>query len=284
VVSVLKEQERFERDRARAEGRDPQVYHGVFASHPDNDTRFREAVVSAGKVEGRATGEVENRDQFLRAVNGVAFGSSRRQGMVRDNRFYHADYQLTIAFPKGWSVQNDPQQLLAAAPDRNSMMVMTAQAPPAGVTSPREFVLRGLGDRRLDRGEELEINGLDAYTVIVRGDSSPYGNGANVRYVVVSYNNLMWIIRGASRADDPAPSGDVLFLSSAKTFRQLKSNEFRLAEPYRMRIVPAPAGVTIEQIAARSPLTEYSVEQHRLINGLYPEGEPKTGDPVKFVQ
>jgi predicted Zn-dependent protease len=163
-------------------------------------------------------------------------------------------------------------------------MVMTAQAPPAGVTSPREFVLRGLGDRRLDRGEELEINGLDAYTVIVRGDSSPYGNGANVRYVVVSYNNLMWIIRGASRADDPAPSGDVLFLSSAKTFRQLKSNEFRLAEPYRMRIVPAPAGVTIEQIAARSPLTEYSVEQHRLINGLYPEGEPKTGDPVKFVQ
>ncbi len=284
VVSVLKEQERFERDRARAEGRDPHVYHGVFASHPDNDTRFREAVVSAGKVEGRATGEAENRDQFLRAVNGVAFGSSRRQGMVRDNRFYHADYQLTIAFPQGWNVQNDPQQLLAAAPDKNSMMVMTAQAPPAGVTSPREFVLRGLGDRRLDRGEELEINGLDAYTVIVHGDSSPYGNGANVRYVVVSYNNLMWIIRGASRADDPAPSADVLFLSSAKTFRQLKSNEFRLAEPYRMRIVPAPAGVTIEQIAARSPLTEYSLEQHRLINGLYPEGEPKTGDPVKFVQ
>ena len=25
-------------------------------------------------------------------------------------------------------------------------------------------------------------------------------------------------------------------------------------------------------------------EQHRLINGLYPDKEPKTGDPVKFVQ
>jgi len=284
VVSVLKEQEQFERDRARAEGRDPHVYHGVFSTHPDNDTRFREAVISAGKVEGQATGGAENRDPYLQAINGLAFGSSRRQGMVRENRFYHADYQLTIAFPSGWTVQNDPQQLLAAAPDKNSVMVMTAQAPPAGVTSPRDFVLRALGDRRLDRGEEIEINGLHAYTMIVRGDASPYGNGANVRYVVISFNNLMWIIRGASRSDQPTPSADVLFMSSARTFRQLKSNEFRLAEPYRLRIIPTPPGMTIEQIAARSPLKDYSLEQHRLINGLYPDKEPEAGDPVKFVQ
>ena len=284
VVAVLKDQEMFERDRARAEGRDPHIYHGVFASHPDNDLRFREAVASAGKVEGAATGQAEERDVYLRNINGLAFGSSRRQGMVRENRFYHADYQLTLAFPQGWSVQNDPQQLLAAAPDKNSMMVMTAQAPPPGVTSPRDFALRGLADRRLDRAEELEINGLRAYTAIVRGDRSPYGSSDNVRYVIIAYNNLMWVIRGASRADDPVPQADVLFLSAAKTFRQLKSNEFRLAEPYRLRIVPAPAGMTIEQIAARSPLTKYSLEQHKLINGLYPNKQPKAGDPVKFVQ
>lgn len=284
VVSVLKDQEKFERDRARAEGRDPHIYHGLFSTHPDNDTRFREAVISAGKVEGQATGEAENRDRFLQAINGLAFGSSRRQGMVRDNRFYHADYQFTIAFPQGWIMQNDPQQLLVVSPDKNSMMLMTAQAPPAGVTSPREFAIRALGDRRLDRAEELDFNGLHAFTMIVRGDASPYGKGSNVRYVVISYNNLMWIIRGASRSDDPVPSADALFLSSARTFRQLKSKEFRLAEPYRLRIVPAPPGMTIEQIAARSPLKEYSLEQHRLINGLYPDKEPKAGDPVKFVQ
>jgi predicted Zn-dependent protease len=283
VVSVLKEQEQFERERARAEGREPHIYHGVFSTHPDNDTRFREAVVSARKVGGQATGQAENRDGFLKAINGLAFGSSRRQGMVRDNRFYHADYQLTIAFPQGWVVQNDPQQLLAVSPDKNSTMVMAAQAPPAGVTGPRDFALRGLGNRRLDRGEDLEINGLDAYTVVVRGDQSPYGARSNVRYVVISYNNLMWILRGASRAGDPVPQADVLFLSSARTFRQLRSNEFRLAEPYRLRIVPAPAGMTIEQIAARSPLPEYALQQHRLINGLYPDKEPQTGDPIKFV-
>jgi predicted Zn-dependent protease len=93
----------------------------------------------------------------------------------------------------------------------------------------------------------------------------------------------MWILRGASRAGSPLPEADVLFLSAARTFRPLRSNEFRLAEPYRLRIVPAPEGMTIEQIADRSPLPKYPLEQHRLINGLYPAGQPKTGDPVKFV-
>ena len=283
VVSVLKDQERFERDRARAEGRDPHIYHGVFASHPDNDTRFREAVTSAGKVESAATGQAEERDRYLRAINGLAFGSSRRQGMVRDNRFYHGDFQLTLAFPQGWTVENDPQQLLAVSPDKNSMMVMTAQPPPPGITSPRDFALRGLGDRRLDRAEELEINGLKAYTAIVRGDRSPYGTSDNVRYVIIAYNNLMWVLRGASRADDPVPQSDVLFLSTAKTFRQLRSKEFRLAEPYKLRIIPAPAGMTIEQIAERSPLPEYALEQHKLINGLYPSKQPTAGEPIKFV-
>lgn len=284
VVAVLKDQEMFERDRARAENRPPRVYHGVFASHPDNDTRFQQVVAAARHVDGRTAAGIENREQFLKAIDGLAFGSSRRQGMVRENRFYHADYQLTVAFPQGWKVQNDPQQLLAFSPDGHHVMQLTAQAPPAGVTQPRDFALRGLSDRRLDRAEELKVNGLDAYTAVVRGDASPFGRASNVRYVIISHRNLMWIVRGASRTGSPAPAGDALFLSAAKTFRPLRSSEFRLAEPYRLRVVPAPPGATVEQLATRSPLTEYPVQQYRLMNRLYPDKEPKTGEPIKIVR
>jgi len=284
VVATLKDQERFEKDRARAEGREPRVYHGLFSTHPDNDTRLKEVIATAGVAKVSATGEADNRERYLHAVNGLAFGSSRGQGMVRDNRFYHANYQFTMAFPQDWQVDNNASELVAVSPDKNHYLQLTAQAPPPGVTSPREFALRGLANRRLDRAEELEINGLDAYTAVVRGDASPYDNRSNVRYVIISFNNLMWIIRGASRADDPAPSGDVLFMSAAKTFRQLRSSEFRLAEPFRLRIVKVPEGYTMEKIAARSPLPEYSLEEHRLINGLYPNGEPAPGDYIKFVR
>jgi hypothetical protein len=45
--------------RAR-ENREPRVYHGVFASHPDSDTRLKEVVASVGKV--AALQRPDNRD------------------------------------------------------------------------------------------------------------------------------------------------------------------------------------------------------------------------------
>ncbi len=50
VVRLLKNQEMFEIARAREEKREPRVYHGVFATHPDNDERLTEVVKAAEKL------------------------------------------------------------------------------------------------------------------------------------------------------------------------------------------------------------------------------------------
>ena len=162
--------------------------------------------------------------------------------MVRENRFYHADFQLTMAFPKGWQIINEPQQILAIGPNKEHVMELRAQAPPSDVTDPRDFAMRGLANRRLDRPERLDINGLHAWTAIVRGDPSPFGQSTNVRYIIIYYSNLMWVFKGASRSGTAAPSGDPYFLSAAQTFRRMRSNEFQLAEPYRLHIVKAVDG------------------------------------------
>jgi predicted Zn-dependent protease len=284
VVSTLKDQDLFERERARIEKRQPRLYHGVFATHPDNDTRLRQAVAAAERVDSTATGDSDNEDVFLKAINGLPVGSSRRQGMVRDNRFYHSDFQFTLAFPRGWQVQNEPQQILAAAPNREHMIQLTAQAPPADITDPRQFALRGLSNRRLDRAEVLDINGLHAWTAIVRGDASPYGPRANVRYVVVYFNNLMWIFKGASRSGDIAPAGDPFFMSTAQTLRRMRADEFQLAEPHRLQVVRAKEGDTIEALAKTSAIKKYPVQQLRLFNDLYPSGEPAAGSWIKIVE
>jgi predicted Zn-dependent protease len=175
VISTLKAQDTFERERARLEGREPRLYHGVFASHPDNDTRLKEAVGSAGRTAALATGSTANREGFLRAIEGLPVGSSARQGMVRDNRFYHSDMQFTLAFPRGWQVVNEPDKILAVAPKKEHIMEIRTQAPPADLTDPRDFAMRGLGNKRLSRAETLDVNGLKGWTALVRGDPSPYG-------------------------------------------------------------------------------------------------------------
>ncbi|RKZ34703.1 MAG: peptidase M48 Ste24p, partial [Gammaproteobacteria bacterium] len=64
VITVLKNQELFERERAQVENREPKVYHGVFSTHPDNDTRLRE-VVGRAKALQRPGTSAQPREQFL---------------------------------------------------------------------------------------------------------------------------------------------------------------------------------------------------------------------------
>ncbi|MGB5133338.1 MAG: M48 family metalloprotease [Steroidobacteraceae bacterium] len=284
VLSSLKDQETFERERARIEKREPHIYHGTFASHPDNDTRLQQAVATAVSVETKPAGDTSNAEGFLKEISGLPVGSSRRQGMVRDNRLYHADYQLTMAFPKGWQVVNEPEQILAIGPNKEHVMELRAQPPPSDVTDPRDFAMRGLANRRLERPESLEINGLHAWTAVVRGDPSPYGQSTNVRYIIIYYDNLMWIFKGASRSGTVTPSGDPFFLSAAQTFRRMRTGEFPLAEPYRLRIVKAVDGDTIEELAKNSAIQKYPVQQLRLFNDLYPKGEPAPGSWIKVVE
>lgn len=284
VISTLKDQDTFERERARLENRDPRLYHGVFASHPDNDTRLKEAVAAAGRKPDTATADSSNRVGYLQAINGLPVGSSARQGMVRENRFYHADMQFTLAFPSGWQVVNQPNQILAIAPKKEHYLEIRTQAPPADLTDPRDFAQRGLANKRLLRPETLEINGLKAWTAIVRGDPSPFGQSSNVRYVIIYYGNLMWVFKGASRAGVETPAGDPFFLSTANTFRRMRANEFALSEPYRLRILRAGEGTTMEALATEARIEKYPLQQLRLFNKLYPDGEPEPGDLVKTVR
>jgi predicted Zn-dependent protease len=281
VVRLLKNQEMFEVDRARREGRQPKIYHGVFATHPDNDTRLREVVQSAQKYATTQAGD-DLAQGYLKNIEGLAVGSSRAQGVVRGTRFYHANLGFTLAFPTGWTVQNQADKLTALSPQRDSMIQMTTEAPPPN-TGPREFLSRLLANAGSGQGEELEINGLRAYSAVVRSAKTPFGQSP-VRYVVVFYNNLAYVFAGASKASTSVPSADPVILSSIKTFRRLRENELALAEPYKIKLVKATDATRVADLAKGSPLEKYPVESLRLYNDLYPNKEPRPGQLVKIVQ
>ena len=283
VVRLLKNQELFEVQRAREEKRQPRIYHGVFSTHPDNDQRLREVVKAAEKLEAKGEKQDPGRERYLKAINGLPFGSSRAQGVLKGNRFYHADLGLTIAFPSGWNVENRADRLVAISPQKDSFLQMQTQAPPPN-TGPREFLSRLLARTSSSQGEALEINGLQAYTAVVRTAQTPQFGSVPARYVVIYYNNLAYVFGGASKASSGVPSADALFMSTIKTFRRLKQNEFAVAEPYKIRAVQATDNTRIADLAKTSPIKEYPTEMLRLLNDLYPDKEPKPGQLLKVVE
>ncbi|HEY4368459.1 MAG TPA: M48 family metalloprotease [Steroidobacteraceae bacterium] len=282
VVRLLKNQEMFEVQRAREENRQPHIYHGVFATHPDNDQRLSEVVKAAEKLQNPGDTVDPGRERYLKVVNGLPVGNSRAQGVFKGNRFYNANLGFTVAFPSGWNVENLPDRLTAVAPKKDSVLQMRADAPPPN-TGPQEFLSRMLANTNAGQGEKLEINGMQAYTAVVRSAKTDFGV-VPARYVVVYFNNLAYVFAGASKASSGVPSADALFMSAAKTFRRLHENEFAQAEPYKIKVIRADGNTRIADLARTSPVKKYAAEQLRLMNDLYPDKEPKPGQLLKIVE
>ena len=285
VFKVFKSQETFEINRAREEGREPQIYHGVFSSHPAPDARAIQAAKGAANITDQpADGWLENRDAYLEAINGLPYGSSRAQGIVRDNRFYHADMGITIAFPKGWTIENHRDRILAYTKQKDAIMQITVERRPEKL-SPREFLLKKLHGASFAQGEELSINGMEGYAVVTRTGSPLDGGQGPVRWAVLYRGDSAFLFGGASRsASRGLPADDGLFMSSWSTLRSLKPSEYPLAEPYRIKVVKVTEGTRLEDYAKNVPVEKYKKEELQLLNGLYPRGEPKPGQLIKVIE
>jgi len=285
VVRLLKNQELLELQTAREEGRQARVYHGVFSTHPDNDKRLREVVEAAG---AKAAGAVDDasdagRGTYLQRVAGMPIGASREQGVVRGSRFYHADMGFTLAFPSGWSVQNQQNKVLGFAPAKDAMLQVMVQAPAPGM-GPKELLSAGLKGTPTSNAEPLEVNGLQGYTAIARNVPLPWGNNGPARYAVVYFNGLGYVFMGATRFGSALSATDAMILSSIKTFRRLNDREQTLAEPRKLRLMQATDTTRMADLARESPLPNHALERLRLLNDLYPNKEPTPGTTIKVVE
>jgi len=259
------------------------VYHGVFSTHPDNDTRLKEVVAAAGKTPGAGEQREAGRDAYLQRIAGLPLGPSREQGVVKGSRFHHGTLGITVAFPTGWAVDNQPTRVVATAPQKDAILQLTAVPPPPGVT-PQEMLARSLAGTPVSGGEPMTVNGLPGYTAVARDVGLPWGNRGPVRRAVVYYNGLAYVFSGTSRLTGAFAANDPLFLSSIKTFRRLRDSELQLAEPQQIKLVKATAGTRIAALAAASPIEKYPAERLRLLNDLYPDKEPVPGTWLKVVE
>ena len=285
LFKVLKDQEKFELDRAKEEGREPNIYHGVFSDHPAPDEREVQAAKGAANITTEPVGGwVDNRDAYLKAIDGLAYGSSREQGIIRDNRFYHAGMGITMAFPRGWTVENQRDRLLIFTRKKDAIMQITLEKRP-DKKSPREFLLEKLKGASFARGAEISVNDMQGYSLVTRSGSPLDAGEGPVRWVVLYRDKNAFLFGAASRSvSGGVPIDDGLFMSSIETLRGIKPSEFPLAQPYRLKIIQATDKTKIEDYAKDVPVEKYKKEELELLNGLYPNRKPKPGDYIKIVE
>lgn len=279
VIRVLKNQETFETQRAKSEGREPRIYHGLFSTHPDHDTRLQEIVEYASKYQSQ-TGSRKGREEYLNKIDGLIFGDSPQQGITRGNNFYHEQLDISIAFPEKWNITNLPDKLIITAPQGVATQQILLEDLNKRI-SPREFMIQRLGLKTLTNDKPLKINGLEAHTGIATINT---GNGKRAaRFTVIYFNNQAYILVGVTKDPKAMSHYDAAFMETARSFHQMTQNERLLAKPLRLKIVNSTNETNFKSLAQQSPLEKYQEEQLRLLNGLYPQGKASSKALLKII-
>ena len=148
--------------------------------------------------------------------------------------------------------------------------------------SPREFMLSRLNLKKLTKDQPLTIHGLDAHTGLAPINTS-FGS-RTARFTVIYFDNRAYIMAGVTKDPGSAPEYDQDFLSSAQSFHAMSGNERLLARPLRLTTIQAGTDTRFSELAGNSPLETFPEEQLRLINAMYPQGEPQPGMLLKVVK
>ena len=273
VIGVLKDQEQFQRVKARTGGKPVASYHGLYATHPRNDQRLKQVIKTAGELDSATpTQDPSVPGEFQRHIEGLVWGESVQSDRA-ENRYYHNKLGFTFEHPQNWTVNAGAQAIVASAPDGSTDLTITIRRRDQG-TAPRN-VLEGSVSGTLSSGSELDQAGLKGYTAIV-------DSGANAKRVaVIDYNNLSYLFDGKAQdfaANDPA------LLAMVESFRPMHPAERQgSGSGLYVHYVQVPQGATMASLATGSRIRDAEA-QLRLLNGLYPRGEPRTGDWIKLVR
>jgi len=281
VIKVLKDQEVYDRAQAKKEGREPQTYHGLFASHPDNDTRLQSVVGKANKLKVNDNGEKVKLVTFLQNMEGLVYGDSEAQGIQRGRNFYHKDLGITIAMPEGWRTENQPSRLIAIAPN-NAAVLQIQSLDRNKRLSPENFLRQRLKLKRLRSGEAFNHNGFQGYTAVATADT-PYGLRFT-RYIVLYKGDKAWVFLGAAKDSNKPYQYDKAILDTARSFRPLRKHEIKLAKAMKLHIVVAKKDRSFDTLAKSSRISNDAEGRLRLLNHYYPKGEPPLGTPLKIVK
>ncbi|MEM8561972.1 MAG: M48 family metalloprotease [Pseudomonadota bacterium] len=272
VIGVLKNQEQYQRVKAKSTGKRVASYHGLYATHPRNDLRLQTVIRTASDLDSsQAKMDPSIPGEFRSHMEGLVWGPSI-QSEREENRFYHNKLGFTFEHPPGWDVQTSGQAVIASAPDGSASLTVTLRRQDKNTTP--QALLESSAKGALSNGTELDQAGLKGYTAVASS------GGTSKRLAVIDYNRLSYLFDGAA---NNFSGDDAELLAMIESFRPIHPKEKQAGKGQHIYYIQVPRGATMASLAASVRMKD-AEDQLRLINGLYPSGEPRTGDWIKMIR
>ncbi|MEZ5418299.1 MAG: M48 family metalloprotease [Vicinamibacterales bacterium] len=251
-----------------------------LSTHPDPGSRVvKAAPIAAGTADGE---HARNRDDYLRRIEGLAWGDDPSEGVVQGHRFLHPDLRIAIDFPEGWDVQNSSEQVVAQLEGEKLVMLLrTADEARGGVLADGAARhMRGLGFT-LEQGAVERIGGGDAFVGTYRGKARQVG-AVRVRAAHVPVGRQVYLLAGiAPEAEYDRAAAD--FDAALRSFRELSGAEAARVRANRIALYTVKAGDSWQSVAQRAGRGLIPATRLALMNGFAVNTQPPAGAVVKIV-
>ena len=215
-----------------------------------------------------------------RYVDGMIFGDSPSDGIVRGNEFLHPVLRLGLTFPAGWDIQNSASQVVAKAPERENYMLLQL-VPNARGSLPQiaQGTMANAGFRQL-QGEQTRLNGLDAYVGMYQGNMQGLGGVVTIAAHIVHDRNV-YLFAGLAPPNQFQGVQQQL-TGSIRSFRRLSAAEAAAVRPNRIDLYTVRAGETWQAIAQRNG-SVVKASTLAIMNNYEPNQPPRAGDRIRVV-
>ncbi|MCW5661602.1 MAG: M48 family metalloprotease [Burkholderiaceae bacterium] len=280
VIGVLKDQERFAADVAKAEGRAAPAGANWLSSHPSNDKRLEDIRRIAAGYSGNYGDD--GRARYMAATDGMTFGESREQGVTRGRQFFHEPLGFALTAPQGFRIVNSADAITVVNAAGDAGLVVKTVPSEAGAT--HDAIIKNVFKPTEVRTDARKLNGLSATHVVGLRRSAQGSTQAFEATVVTGPSERHYALLYAARDGAAMQRAAAALRETEASFRPLTAADRAAAKPWTLKTVPFPRGGFAE-LARRSPLPTRAEQQLRLINGVYTSsGDPQPGQPVKIVE
>jgi len=96
---------------------------GWLSTHPDPGDRYRSLTAQIGKAGG--SGDLVQRESYLKRLDGLVFGDDPREGFFRDRTFYHPQMAFRFELPPGFEGRNTKQAVTATSSGNDAAIELT---------------------------------------------------------------------------------------------------------------------------------------------------------------
>lgn len=252
-----------------------------LSTHPDPGSRVERVQAAVAAAEA-PDATARNHEPYLDRLDGLAFGDSAKDGIVRGHVFLHPLLRLGVEFPDGWDLTNTADAVMAREPGTEHYMVLQGVDQPRGLTMEEVALgeMREAGYRVVESRAD-RLNGLDAHVGLYRGRASQVGR-VLMRAAHVRLARQVYVVAGFA-AEPEFPAIDRPVSAAIASFRELSRREADDIRPNKVAFHVVRAGDSWQSIAARQGGGLVTAATLAIMNAREVFEQPQPGDRVKIV-